>query len=459
MSAERFNVILEGTTLRGEAVTTVAAELAKLIKRDNDFAALLLRGQPTRIKSDVDAAAGARHVEALQRIGVAVRLEPETLEVDSDLAALKPPVAPRKKESAADGAAMAWPRVWARQIDFALCWAIAMAPAVLIGEPRLLTTSGIFLQLAVGAVLISVVLIGYETLLLVAFGTTLGKAALGLRVETRASEKIELGRALARSLSVWWNGSYAYLFFPGLTLIAWWKAHRRLRKTGSTMWDDSCLTRVAGGPVPIWRATLAGVVAITASTLVFGLTATERMEVTRIAQATIDRQYGLSGALAASPGLRRAPNPFVDPNFGKTSVGALDKSSSSIVDPFAPGYKPAPAARPPADSAADADPDPGQDAPTQDQLAWALRRYPYLADKDAPPMRAVAAWQQAYIRHGMRPTLAVHAAIRGVVDNIKEGNGVCVPMELTPEQLASIPEAKRNDTELFAIAIHCPQLN
>ncbi|HEV2977957.1 MAG TPA: hypothetical protein VG425_10240 [Casimicrobiaceae bacterium] len=90
MSVERFNVVLQGSTLHGQDITTVAAELAGLIKRDIDLALSLLRGQPTQLKSGVDAETGARYVEALERIGVAVRLEPETLEVDSDFSAPSP---------------------------------------------------------------------------------------------------------------------------------------------------------------------------------------------------------------------------------------------------------------------------------------------------------------------------------------------------------------------------------
>jgi hypothetical protein len=86
MTAEQFNVILDGTTLPGRLTSSVVPELAKLIKRDNDFAAMLLRGEPARIRSGVDAATGARYVEALQRIGVAVHLELETLDVDADIA-------------------------------------------------------------------------------------------------------------------------------------------------------------------------------------------------------------------------------------------------------------------------------------------------------------------------------------------------------------------------------------
>ena len=59
MTTERFNVLLQGTTLRRQDVVPIAAELAKLIKRDADFALRLLRGQPTKLKSGVDAATRA----------------------------------------------------------------------------------------------------------------------------------------------------------------------------------------------------------------------------------------------------------------------------------------------------------------------------------------------------------------------------------------------------------------
>jgi hypothetical protein len=82
---DSFNVVLDGTILAGYDPTIVKAQLAALIKRDVQFAGRLLSGHTTKIKSEVDAATGARYMETLQRIGVAVHLEPETLEVDADL--------------------------------------------------------------------------------------------------------------------------------------------------------------------------------------------------------------------------------------------------------------------------------------------------------------------------------------------------------------------------------------
>jgi hypothetical protein len=55
MNTERFNVVLEGTTLRGQDVATVAVELAKLIKRDTDFALRLFA------RAADEAQVGSRH--------------------------------------------------------------------------------------------------------------------------------------------------------------------------------------------------------------------------------------------------------------------------------------------------------------------------------------------------------------------------------------------------------------
>lgn len=82
VNMQHFNVVIEGNVLRGKDASTVAPELAKLIKRDITFATLLLQGHPTTIKSNVDDATGERYTAALERIGVAARLEAETLEID-----------------------------------------------------------------------------------------------------------------------------------------------------------------------------------------------------------------------------------------------------------------------------------------------------------------------------------------------------------------------------------------
>ena len=259
-----------------------------------------------------------------------------------------PRLASHRLGSGRSSSAVAWPRLWARQIDFVLSGGIAIGLFDLSGATQLLSTTNIFFQWWLGALFTALVLVGYETLFLGAFGTTPGKASLGLRVETQSGERIDYRCALRRSLRVWLLGSAAYLFFPAVTLVAWWSSYRYLRKTGSTAWDHSCSTRVAGGPVPLWRASLAGLIAITGFTLVFGFVTSARREVSQIAQQSIDRKYGLSDAPAANqskptkqecsglfgdlipgcpqyrpppPQAATAPNPLADPNFDKTPGG------------------------------------------------------------------------------------------------------------------------------------------
>ena len=82
-----FNVVITGVLLPGHNLGRATADLARLIKRDPSFAAGLLRGRATKVKSGVDAATGGQYVLALERVGVAARLEPETLEIDADLVA------------------------------------------------------------------------------------------------------------------------------------------------------------------------------------------------------------------------------------------------------------------------------------------------------------------------------------------------------------------------------------
>ena len=564
----------------------------------------LLRGQPTQLKSGVDAATGARYVEALERIGGAVRLEPETLDVDADLseptAIIKqdqprdassivgarvgerfqaerkfrsdeqqrhamggrPASASGKAGSEPDGAALAWPRLWARQIDFALCVAIALGLAFLVGATHLLATANIFVQLGIetllGTLLIFLVLIGYETLFLTTFGTTLGKAVLGLRVEPQSGTKIEFQRALRRSLGVLWLGCWAYVGFPVVTFIAWNWSRRCLRKTGSTPWDDSCNTRIAGGPVPLWRATLAGVIAIIAFTSVFVYNAMEWQEMKREAHDSIARSYGIAPtpAATAGPSDQLAALDFVDPWAMGYKSGPIDPDYVDAGDPstllnigvrYAYGLSGTPqdyveaakwlnlaasrfpasqavernhairvlddvqsrmtpaqiaeaerrarecgqedqralkktclassASPPPAATAAPSNPyadpdfgktpeprganqattdhDPGPHADTQEQLAWAMRHYPYLRDENAPPMQAIIAWQRAYMQHSEKPNIALHNGISLVTRGIERGDGTCWPKELTAEQLASVPAEKRDDPRYIFLAKHC----
>lgn len=83
MDKRRYNVVLTGKIEDGRLLSIVAADLAKLINRDESFAASLLRGQATAIKSGVSADVAEKYVGALRRIGVNAKVEPQdAIEID-----------------------------------------------------------------------------------------------------------------------------------------------------------------------------------------------------------------------------------------------------------------------------------------------------------------------------------------------------------------------------------------
>ena len=109
MDSFRYNVVLTGHTLNGRSKTEIAAELARLIRRDTAFTLRLLEGRPVTIRSSIEHTMAQRYAESLRRISVDVRIELETLEVDNALARVdvpdkSPPVVP--ENTAASGAPM-----------------------------------------------------------------------------------------------------------------------------------------------------------------------------------------------------------------------------------------------------------------------------------------------------------------------------------------------------------------
>ena len=77
-----YKVIIEGNTLSGFNPEQVRPRLAALVNKSEEIAARLLSGHPSTVKSGVDQATGTRYVNALMQIGVACRVERETLDID-----------------------------------------------------------------------------------------------------------------------------------------------------------------------------------------------------------------------------------------------------------------------------------------------------------------------------------------------------------------------------------------
>jgi uncharacterized RDD family membrane protein YckC len=123
-----------------------------------------------------------------------------------------------------------WTRYFARLIDiviggFALGVVLGLAgPALLEAMPSIvLGIFALFLWCFIEAVLLST------------WGTTPGKALLGVTLRTAQGGKLDFGTALSRAFKVWVFG--LGLGIPIVSLITVVKAYNRLKKLGETSWD------------------------------------------------------------------------------------------------------------------------------------------------------------------------------------------------------------------------------
>jgi hypothetical protein len=90
-----------------------------------------------------------------------------------------------------------------------------------------------------------------ESMLLVAFGTTLGKFALGIRIKLTSGEPIKFSDAIKRSSFVWWRGCGFGLQL--LNTIAAILSFFHLTKFGKTPWDSACGFSVEHGQIKLLR--------------------------------------------------------------------------------------------------------------------------------------------------------------------------------------------------------------
>lgn len=163
-------------------------------------------------------------------------------EGDLSPAALPLPVATLDYASAVDGAFAPhpWVRFFARGVDLTVFTMTLMAVLLVLGfnPPLLFLFTPILWQVI-------------EAWMLSSFGTTPGKAMMGVSVETVAGEKPTYGQALARAFSVWVFGQG--LGIPGVSLITSILSYNRLTTEGTTTWDRNNNLRVRHAPCGVWR--------------------------------------------------------------------------------------------------------------------------------------------------------------------------------------------------------------
>jgi len=128
-----------------------------------------------------------------------------------------------------------WRRLWARGIDLFIIYVIFNIVGVFVpddfGTPTAILL-GVFLQ----ALVLSLLVLAYDTLLVAKFGTTLGKSLFGLKVVSIDHARPSFLQAYNRARSALFGGLYLFLFFPALQVYGAWKA-RKPSWTGLTPWD------------------------------------------------------------------------------------------------------------------------------------------------------------------------------------------------------------------------------
>ncbi|HMO51234.1 MAG TPA: RDD family protein [Kiritimatiellia bacterium] len=122
-----------------------------------------------------------------------------------------------------------WVRYWARYIDI-LIFALLVGVLLQIIMPELLEINDIIF-----GIILTLVYTFFEATMLTSWGTTPGKAILGVSIRKDDGSKPSYGDALSRSMSVWAGGMGCGI--PVVTLIAHISAYNKLSREGITSWD------------------------------------------------------------------------------------------------------------------------------------------------------------------------------------------------------------------------------
>ncbi|MCG3170777.1 MAG: hypothetical protein CALGDGBN_02345 [Pseudomonadales bacterium] len=124
-----------------------------------------------------------------------------------------------------------WVRYFARLVDVYL-FAIVLGLGLAVVAPA---SAPMHADNALLGVALAFTWAFVEALLLSVFGTTPGKWLLRTRIVASDGSRIGYGRALERSIKVWWRGMGTG--FPIASVVTMLVAYQRLRANGVTSWD------------------------------------------------------------------------------------------------------------------------------------------------------------------------------------------------------------------------------
>ena len=172
-------------------------------------------------------------------------------ESSSDSTPPRPRNRPAGKDKQPD--ARPWARFLARAIDLAVVAVLALTAGIAMAFSLPNWKIGAIPSALLSTAVFGVALLGYEAVAVSLFGTTIGKAAFGLRISAEDGGLLELKSAFRRAFWAWASGNACYFFFPAATAFFWWRGYKALTTTGSTSWDDKVGSTVTQSTIGSFR--------------------------------------------------------------------------------------------------------------------------------------------------------------------------------------------------------------
>jgi len=155
-----------------------------------------------------------------------------------------------------------WIRLWARSIDYFLWAAIIYFPMVKAYSAGAIASNEYSLM-KLYPLLIAFTWALVEPIVLVVFGTTIGKALLRVRLTRQSNDdlsKVDLSPLFRRSISVWLKGvGIGYLV---ATLITGLVSYRNLKSHGETSWNRDYGFTVTHGKVGYVGGSVATIISL-----------------------------------------------------------------------------------------------------------------------------------------------------------------------------------------------------
>ena len=146
-----------------------------------------------------------------------------------------------------------WRRYWARMFDITFIMPIYIF-IISLFSPGLNYTIIRMDNFIGGILLLLFYLIFFEPMMLSSFGTTPGKALLGIKIHDLSGKKISYTTGMRRGTLLWLNGmGMGIPFIAFFTMIF---AYNKLKRNGITSWDERCGIRVIHSQLSIFRVIL-----------------------------------------------------------------------------------------------------------------------------------------------------------------------------------------------------------